>query len=37
VAHIDDAVVAEFEASHHAVNQPAVAPRSLRRQARFRR
>jgi hypothetical protein len=24
VAHIDDDVVAEFEASHHAVNQPAV-------------
>jgi hypothetical protein len=37
VAHIDSDLLADFEASHHAADQPAVAPRSLRRRKRFRR
>jgi hypothetical protein len=35
VPHIDSDLVADFEASHHAADQPSVAPRSLRRRARF--
>jgi hypothetical protein len=35
VAHIDSDLIADFEASHHAVNQSASAPRSLRRAARL--
>ncbi len=37
VANIDDDLVADFEGTHHAANQPAAMPRSLRRSARFRR
>jgi hypothetical protein len=36
-ANVDSDLIADFEASHHAANQPAVAPRSSRRQTRFRR
>jgi hypothetical protein len=37
VAHIDSDLIADFEASHHVADPSAVAPRSLRRAARFRR